>query len=151
MKGYNRIAILGNLVRDPEVRLSSSGKTCAKFTVAVNRAWRGPDGEKKEHVDYLPCVAWGPLADAIGQWLHKGSAVFVDGSVQTRSYEKDGARRYVTEVNVREVNFLPGGSSKNGQSGPSGPSREPGDSGEIDISEHASEYAEEGPEVDIPF
>lgn len=148
MKGFNRITIMGNLVRDPEVRYTAGNKAYARFTVAVNRVWKGADGEAKEHVDYLPCVAWGRLADAIGQWLHKGSPVFVDGSVQTRSYEKDGAKRYVTEVNVREINFLPSGSSKNGQNRSSG---DPLPQDEMDVSDDAMEYAEEGPEVDIPF
>lgn len=148
MKGFNRITIIGNLVRDPEVRHTAANKAYARFTVAVNQTWSGPDGEKKEHVDYLPCVAWGRLADVIGQWLHKGAPVFVEGAMQTRSYEKDGQQRYVTEVNVREVNFLPSGSSKNGQNRSSGG---PLPQGEMDISGDASEYSEEGPEVDIPF
>ena len=148
MKGLTRITIIGNLVRDPEVRHTAGNKAYARFTVAVNQSWRGPDGEKKEHVDYLPCVAWGRLADAVGQWLHKGAPVFVEGAMQTRSYEKDGLKHYVTEVNAREVNFLPSGGSKNGQTRSSDA---PLVQGEIDVSDDALEYAEEGSEVDIPF
>lgn len=148
MKGLNRITIIGNLVRDPEVRHTAGNKAYARFTVAVNQTWRGPDGEKKEHVDYLPCVAWGRLADAVGQWLHKGAPVFVEGAMQTRSYEQDGQKRYITEVNAREVNFLPSGSSKNGQTRSSDA---PLVQGGIDVSDDALEYADEGPEVDIPF
>ncbi len=95
----NSVQVLGNLTKDPEVRYTKTGRAVASFTVAVNRTWFTPQGEKRETADYIPVVAWGNLAEMVGQQLAKGSRTFVEGRFQTRSYEaQDGTKRYVTEV-----------------------------------------------------
>lgn len=94
----NIVQILGNLARDPEVRYTQSGKAVATFTVAATNTFTSSDGETKEQTAFINCVAWGKLGESIGN-LRKGNRAFVEGRLQTRSYEtQDGQKRYVTEV-----------------------------------------------------
>ena len=97
----NNVQLLGNLVRDPEVRYTQTGKAVASFTVAATDGRKYIDkqmGEEKETVAFIHCVAWGAYANGVGQ-MRKGQRVFIHGRLQTRSYEaKDGGKRYVTEV-----------------------------------------------------
>lgn len=96
----NSVQLLGNLARDPEIRFTKTGKTVAMFTVACTRAYT-PVGstEQRELTDFIPCVAWGNLAENCGNSLSKGSRVFVQGRISVRSYEtQDGQKRYITEV-----------------------------------------------------
>ena len=94
----NTVQIMGNLARDPEVRYTQSGKAVATFTVAATNTFTSSDGETKEQTAFINCVAWGKLGESIGN-LRKGNRAFVEGRLQTRSYEtQDGQKRYVTEV-----------------------------------------------------
>lgn len=90
---------IGRLVRDPEVRYTQSGKAVCRFTLAIDR--RG--GEKQ--ADFIPCVAWEKTAEVIAQYVSKGQKIAVDGRIQTRSYEQDGRKVYVTEVVVQSMEF----------------------------------------------
>lgn len=95
----NTVQILGNLGKDPDIRATGTGKTVASFSVAVKRKYTTQQGEDKELTDWINVVAWGSLAEAVGNQLKKGSRVFVEGRYSTRSYEdKNGNKRYVTEV-----------------------------------------------------
>lgn len=95
----NSVWILGNLARDTVVRATRTGKNVASFTVAVNRSYTTPQGEVKELTDWVQVTAWGALAEEVGNQLHKGNRVLVEGRYSTRSYDaKDGTKRYVTEV-----------------------------------------------------
>lgn len=95
----NTVQILGNLGKDPDIRATGTGKTVASFSVAVKRKYTTQQGEDKELTDWINVVAWGSLAEAVGNQLKKGSRVFVEGRYSTRSYEdKSGNKRYVTEV-----------------------------------------------------
>lgn len=96
----NQVQLIGNITKDPEIRYTKTGKSVASFTVAVSRSYT-PQGssEQKELTDFLPCVAWGNLAERVGNNLGKGSHVVVHGRMQVRSYETaEGQKRYVTEV-----------------------------------------------------
>lgn len=95
----NTVQILGNLARDPEVRYTQSGRAVATFTVAASNTYiDSATNETKEQTAFINCVAWGKLAESIGN-LRKGNRAFVEGRLQTRSYEtQDGQKRYVTEV-----------------------------------------------------
>lgn len=94
----NTVQIMGNLARDQEVRYTQSGKAVATFTVAATYTFTSSDGETKEQTAFINCVAWGKLGESIGN-LRKGNRAFVEGRLQTRSYETaDGQKRYVTEV-----------------------------------------------------
>lgn len=94
----NTVQIMGNLARDPEVRYTQSGKAVATFTVAASNTYIDSNNETKEQTAFINCVAWGKLGESIGN-LRKGNRAFVEGRLQTRSYETaDGQKRYVTEV-----------------------------------------------------
>ncbi len=96
----NSVQLLGNLARDPEIRFTKTGRAVAMFTVACTRTYI-PAGstEQRELTDFIPCVAWGNLAENCGNNLSKGSRVFVQGRISVRSYETpDGQKRYRTEV-----------------------------------------------------
>lgn len=95
----NSVQVMGNLTRDPQIRATKTGRAVASFSIAVNRAYTTPQGEVKELTDFINIVAWGGLAESVGNQLKKGTRVFVEGRYSTRSYEaQDGSRRYVTEV-----------------------------------------------------
>ena len=94
----NTVQIMGNLTRDPEVRYTQSGKAVANFTVAASNTYLDSEGQTKEQTAFINCVAWGKTGEAVGN-LRKGNRCFVEGRLQTRSYETaDGQKRYVTEV-----------------------------------------------------
>lgn len=92
----NSVQVIGNLVRDPDVRFTKTGKTVTSMTVAVSRDYHAEG--KEPLTDFIPVVIWGSLAEACGDNLHKGNRVYVHGRLQVRSYEKDGIKRYVTEI-----------------------------------------------------
>lgn len=93
----NSVQLLGNLARDAEVRYTQNGKAVANFTVAASNTYTTADGEVKEITSFVPCVVWGSLGEACGR-LQKGDRVFVSGRWTTRSYEKNGEKRYISEV-----------------------------------------------------
>lgn len=107
-KGFNKVMLMGNLARDPEVRYTAGKQAVANFAIAVNRAWKDKNGELQESVDFIPIVVWGSTAENCERYLKKGSPAFVEGRIQVRSYEaKDGSgKRYTTEVVASEVIFL---------------------------------------------
>lgn len=159
-RGFNKAILMGNLVRDPEVRYTTSKQAVAKFTVAVNRQWKNKDGELKEQVDFIPVVVWGQQGENCERYLSKGSPVFVEGRIQVRSYEATtGERRWVTEIIAQDVTFL--GTRKESDSFSSheadqaprgGNLREKGFGDEfvMDISE-VDGAKDEGEDADIPF
>lgn len=116
----NSVQVMGNLARDPVVRATKTGRAMASFTVAVNRSFTTPQGEQREITDWINVVAWGNLAEAVGNQLKKGSRVFVEGRFTTRSYDTpDGQRRWVSEVTANFV-ALPLGGFSHSQQQPSG-------------------------------
>lgn len=94
----NKVMIYGNLTRDPEKRALPSGQSVVSFAVATNRSYTDKDGKKQEQVDYHDVVAFAKLADVMGQWLKKGRPVYIEGRLQTRSWDQDGVKRYKTEI-----------------------------------------------------
>jgi len=101
----NKVILIGNLTRDPEVRATPSGVTICTFSVAVSRRFQNQSGERV--TDYFNIIAWRQLGETCGRYLAKGRKVAVIGELQTRSYDaKDGSKRYVTEVVADEVEFL---------------------------------------------
>ena len=108
----NKVVLIGNLAKDPELTTTNNGVSLCKFTIAVPRRFTGADGERE--ADFLPIIVWRGQADNCYKYLKKGSKAAVIGSVQTRSYEgTDGARRYITEIVADEVEFL--GSRQGGE------------------------------------
>ena len=111
-KGFNKVILMGNLTRDVEVRTTTSGQSVANFSLAVNRSWRGQDGQQQDQTSFINCVAWGKVGDIIAQYVHKGSPLLVSGRLDQRSYQdKDGNRRSAVEVVVEDFNFVGGGRS----------------------------------------
>ena len=103
----NRVQLIGNLTRDPEVRNTMSGGTVVNFSVATSRRWTGKDGQPQEQTEFHNIVVFGKLADICAQYLKKGSKVYVDGRLQTRSWEgDDGVKRYRTEIVLENMIML---------------------------------------------
>ncbi len=106
-RGLNKVMIMGNLGRDPEMRYTPSGKPVTSFSVAVSRTYMKPEGERAEVTDWFNVVAWGRLAEICSQYLTKGSMVYVEGRLETRSWEgENGQKHYRTEVVANDVNIL---------------------------------------------
>ena len=111
MTSLNRVMLIGRLTRDPEMRYTPSGQPVTSFSIATNRYTQGADGERREFTDYHNIVAWNigkrTLAELVAQYLRKGSLVYVEGRLQTRSWEgQDGQKRRATEVIANDVQFL---------------------------------------------
>jgi single-strand DNA-binding protein len=102
---YNKSILIGNLTKDTEVRYTPQGTAVVNFTLAVNRKYKSGE-ETKEDVAFIPCVAWGKTAELINQYCKKGSPLFVEGRLQTRSWEKDGQKQYKTEVVAENIQLL---------------------------------------------
>ncbi len=101
----NKVMLIGNLTRDPEINTTTSGISVCRFSIAVNRRFQNAEGERE--VDFLNIIAWRGLADNCHKFLTKGSKCAVTGSIQTRSYDaQDGTKRNVTEIIADEVEFL---------------------------------------------
>ena len=106
----NIAIVVGNLGKDPEVRFTQSGRAVANFSVATSDSWTGQDGNRQERTEWHNIVVWGKQAELCGQYLAKGRQVFVQGRIQTRSWEdKTGNTRYTTEIVAQRVQFLGGG------------------------------------------
>ena len=96
MRGMNKCSLMGNLGSDPEMRLTPVGRAVTNFRLAVNRRWRDAEGQSQEKTEWFRIVAWGRLAEVCNQYLQKGSPVYVDGRLETRTYEAtDGQTRYM--------------------------------------------------------
>lgn len=114
MASLNKVILVGNLTRDPELKYTPSGTAVVNLGLAVNRRYT-VNGEKREEVLFITCVAWGKTAEACGEYLHKGSSVLVEGRLQSREWEtKDGQKRTVIEVTTEFVQFLDGRKSGDG-------------------------------------
>ena len=101
----NRVVLVGRLTKDPELRYTSSNIPVSKFTLAVNRTFAGPSGERE--ADFIQCVVWRKQAENLARFVRKGSLIGVEGRIQTGSYDdKDGIRKYTTEVIGDSVQFL---------------------------------------------
>lgn len=162
-RGFNKIVIMGNLARDPDVRHTPSKQKVARFTVAVGREWKDKvSGEKKSQTDFIPVVAWTFLADLADNYLRKGKPVLVEGRLQVREYEdsKTGGRRWATEVIAENITMLPSGGRD--QSAPAGSSQPygrrndnlPGAYGQdvADEPDFPLDFSELGDdEVEVPF
>jgi single-strand DNA-binding protein len=107
MASVNKVILVGNLGRDPEVRYTPQGTAVANFTMATTDRWTDPSGEKKEKTEWHRIVTWGKQAEIVGEYLKKGRQVYVEGSLQTREWtDRDGNKRYTTEVKALRVQML---------------------------------------------
>ncbi len=110
----NKAMVYGNLTRDPEMKALPSGMQVCSFSLATNRVYNDRDGKRQEAVDYHNIVVFGKQAENCAKYLTKGSATYVEGRMQTRSWDKDGQKQYRTEVIADRVQFGPKGGSMSG-------------------------------------
>lgn len=149
----NKVQLIGNLTRDPEVRALPSGAKVASFSLATSRTWKDKDGSKKESTDFHNIVAFGQLADIIAQYSKKGSSMYVEGRIQNRSWDgPDGQKKYRTEVVLENFQFGPKSAGSTGgnfdsNAGTGDKKEKLPNADEIDTIEYPTEEASE----DIPF
>ena len=111
MQGVNKVILVGRLGQDPEIRATPSGQTVASLRVATSESWI-KDGQREERTEWHRVVVWGKQAENVGKFLSKGRAVFIEGKIQTRSWDdqQSGQKRYMTEIVASNVQFLDSGS-----------------------------------------
>lgn len=133
----NKVLLIGNLTRDPELLSTNTGVSYCRFSVAVNRAYSNSEGQRE--VDFFNIIVWRTLAESCGKYLKKGSKVAISGSLQNRTYDdKDNIRRTVTEVVATDVEFLPSASTHK-------------DEGSFSTQEESKPTLKEQDSDDIPF
>lgn len=140
MASVNKVILIGNLGRDPEVRFTQGGTPVANFTMATTDRWSDPSGEKKEKTEWHRIVVWGKTAEIAGEYLRKGRPVYIEGSLQTREWvDRDGNKRYTTEVRAQRLQLLGRPDDRVGQPA--------GSASPEEVGEPAGGFAED----DIPF
>ena len=145
MASVNKVILIGNLGRDPELRYTQSGQAVANFNIATTDKFTDKEGNPQERTEWHRIVVWGKQAENCAQYLSKGRSAYIEGSLQTRDWEdKEGIKRYTTEVRAQRVQFLggPGGAQQGGGGAPSGDS-------------HSDSHGDPGPSAppaqDVPF
>jgi single-strand DNA-binding protein len=112
----NKVILVGRLGADPELKYTPSGRAIANFSMATNESWKDRDGNPQEKTEWHRVTAWGKLAEIIGEWLKKGSSVYIEGKLQTRSYDdSNGVKRYITEVVAGSLEMLGNGRKEENQ------------------------------------
>ena len=107
MASLNKVMLIGNLGADPEIRYTPSGAAVANFNMATKAQWTTKEGEKQDRTEWHRIVAWRRLGEICGEYLHKGSLVYIEGRLQTRSWEdRDGNKRYTTEIIAQGMQML---------------------------------------------
>ncbi len=113
-RGLNKVMIIGNLGRDPEMRYTPSGRPVTTFSVAVSRSWKSANGEPRSETEWFKIVAWGRLAEICNEFLRKGQQVYLEGRLKTRQWEdKEGVQRSTVELIANEMTMLGGRREKN--------------------------------------
>jgi len=146
----NKAILVGNLGKDPEVRFTGSGKAVCKFSLATTTSWNDTEGARQERTEWHNIIVWGKQGENCGKFLSKGRQVFVEGEIRNRSYDdKDGNKRYITEIVAQNVRFLGGGAG--GGAGRSGGTGDPGFPEEPATGMGGSGGAAATDDDDIPF
>jgi single-strand DNA-binding protein len=113
MRGVNKVILLGNLGNDPELKSMPNGGAVANVSIATSESWNDKNtGQKQEKTEWHRVVFFGKQAEIVGQYLKKGSKVFIEGKLQTRSWEQDGSKRYATEIVASQMQMLDGKSEQ---------------------------------------
>lgn len=155
MAGVNKVILVGNLGRDPEVRYTKSGQAVASFSLATSERWTGKDGNKEEKTEWHRIVAWGKLGEICGEYLSKGKQVYIEGRLQTREWEdNDGNKKQTTEIVANNMTMLGqagGGSGTGGYDGGSSSGGSRGSSGSSTPQGSSSGGSDDFEDDDIPF
>ena len=139
----NKVILIGRLGKDPELKYTQTGTAVATFSLATNVVWKDQDGNQQEKTDWHKIVVWRKLAEFVGEWVKKGSSIFIEGKLQTRSWDdKDGKKHYMTEVVAEHIEFM-GGSSKRADQTSTSTSQQTAPPAEPPL--------EQPPEDDLPF
>jgi len=149
----NKAIVIGNLVRDPELKSLPSGIKVCSFSLATNRVWKDKNGAKQESADYHNVVVFGRQAETVAQYMKKGNSMLVEGRMQTRSWDdKDGSKKYRTEIIADKTQFGPRGGATGGSSAPVSSSPASAGAPKDEDLDGGIDYPEEdiNPE-DIPF
>jgi len=118
MSGVNKVIIVGRLGKDPEIRSTNSGTPVASLSLATSESWVNKEGQKEEKTEWHNVVLWSKLADLAGRYLNKGRQVYIEGKLQTRSWEdQNGMKRYTTEIVANNMQFLDGARANNNEVG----------------------------------
>jgi single-strand DNA-binding protein len=126
MAGINKAILIGNLGKDPEIRTIDSGRKVATFSLATTESYKDKNGERVDQTEWHNIVFWGPIADVIEKYLKKGSQIYVEGKIRTRSYEdKEGVKKYITEIVGDKMTMLGGGPKTNEAPSSNGKSAQP--------------------------
>ena len=141
MGSVNKVILVGNLGRDAEVKVTTTGQSVASFSIATTETWT-KDGEKKEKTEWHRIVLWGRQADTLQPYLTKGKQIYVEGRLETRNWEKDGQKHYTTEIKADRIVLLGGG-----RGGERGDRNDRGDAGYADPLANAAPITDD----DIPF
>jgi single-strand DNA-binding protein len=151
--GVNKVILIGNLGKDPEVRFTPSGAAVANFNIATNESWTDKSGQKQERTEWHRIVVWGKLAELCGEYLKKGRQCYVEGRLQTREWtDKEGKKNYTTEIVAQTVQFLGGGGPGRADGAPVGSPRQDFGGGPPDeMGPPMGLGAPNGPPDDIPF
>ena len=124
----NKVFLMGNLTRDPEIRSTAQGTPVCNFSIAVNRSYKGGDGEFKKEVNFFKIIVWGKTGENCSKYLAQGKAVLVEGRLNNNSYEtKEGQKRVTTEIVADNVQFLSSGKGDSQEQGQSDASKEAAD------------------------
>lgn len=140
-RSLNKAMLIGNLGKDPELRYTPAGVAVATFSIATNESWKDQDGNVQERTEWHNVVAWRKLAEVCGEWLKKGKKVYVEGRIQTRSYDdkNTGAKKYITEIVLDNMIMLDGRGGAEGSTQPTA------------VSAPEEPSAAAGKEDDLPF
>lgn len=109
MNSLNKVQLIGNVTAQPEIKETPSGQKVASFSLATNRSYKDASGEKQDQAEYHNIVVWGKLADITEQYITKGKKLYIEGRIQTRSWETDSGKRYKTEIVGESLLMLSGG------------------------------------------
>ncbi len=124
-KSLNKVMLIGNLGKDPELRYTANGTAVASFSIATTDTWKNNEGVVQERTEWHNIIAWNKLAEICGEWLKKGQKVYIEGNIRTRNYEdKDGKKKYITEIYADNLIMLGGG--KGESTSPMAPQEETG-------------------------
>ncbi len=143
-RSLNKVMLIGNLGKDPELRYTTSGVAVATFSIATSESWKDQDGNTQEKTEWHNIVAWRKLAEICGEWLRKGKKVYIEGRLQTRSYDdkNTGAKKYITEIVADSMIMLDGkGGGSGSGSGEGAPAQ----------AQAVEEHAGSGKDDDLPF
>lgn len=166
MPDLNKVMLMGNLTRDPEVRYTPKGSAVGDLSIAINRVYRTDDGQSREEVCYVDIVVWGRQAETCKEYLTKGRPIFVEGRLQLDQWESNGEKKSKLRVVAERIQFLGGGGQGGGQSGSggsynrparqssSGGAQQPGESSHSSAPSRSSDnppHSEPPAEDDIPF